>query len=148
MRLSRPIHIIGALLFCFGVKAGAAEQKFFTNPIISGFHPDPSICRVGDDYFMVHSSFEYFPGVPIFQSKDLVTWKKIGNVLPRKTQWKLDKIRSSAGIYAPTIRYHDGTFYMITTMVGGGGHFYVTATNAAGPWSEPVWVDKGEFDPS
>jgi len=125
-----------------------AAEATFANPILPGFHADPSICRVGDDYYLVTSSFEYFPGVPIFQSKDLVNWKQIGHVLTRKSQLNLDKRGSSQGIFAPTLRYHDGTFYMITTHVYGGGNFYVTATNAAGPWSEPVWLDKEGIDPS
>jgi xylan 1,4-beta-xylosidase len=128
-------------------KLRAAED--FSNPIIPGFYSDPSICRVGGDYYLVTSSFEYFPGVPIFHSKDLVHWRQIGHVLTRKSQLNLDKTYSSGGIFAPTLRFHDGTFYMITTKVGGsGGNFYVTATNAAGPWSEPVWLDREGIDPS
>src|SRR6478736_310115 len=128
------------------------EVTQFTNPVLPGFHADPSICRAGDDYFLVTSSFEYFPGVPIFQSKDLVNWKQVGHVLTRKSQLNLDKQYASGGIFAPTLRHHKGTFYMITTLVGAsggrGGNFYVTATNAAGPWSEPVWLDKAGIDPS
>lgn len=117
-------------------KADASE---YLNPIIAGFHPDPSICRVGDDYYLVNSSFSYFPGVPIFHSKDLVHWTHIGYVLSRPSQLNLDSLDISQGIFAPTIRYHDGIFYMITTLVGGGGTFLVTAKNPAGPWSDPVW---------
>lgn len=120
----------------------------FANPILPGFHADPSICRVGDDYYLVTSTFEYFPGVPVYHSRDLVNWRQLGHVLTRKSQLNLDKLRASRGIFAPTLRYHDGTFYMITTVVGGGGNFYVTATNAAGPWSEPVWLDRAGIDPS
>lgn len=121
----------------------------FQNPIIRGFHPDPSICRVGDDYYMVHSTFEYFPGVPVFHSKDLVHWRQIGYCLTRKSQLNLNKVRASGGIYAPTIRYHEGTFYMITTCVDCGGNFYVTTKDPAGPWSEPIWIkDGGGIDPS
>jgi len=121
----------------------------FPNPIIPGFYPDPSICRVGDDYYLVNSTFEYFPGVPISHSKDLVHWRQIGYCLTRKSQLPLDNMRASGGIYAPTIRYHDGTFYMITTNVDGGGNFYVTAKDPAGPWSEPIWIkDGGGIDPS
>ncbi len=103
------------------------------NPIIPGFHPDPSICRVGDDFYLVNSSFQYFPGVPIFHSKDLVNWQQIGNVLDRESQLPLKGTSSWLGIYAPTIRYHEGTYYMITTNVGNGGNFMVTAKNPAGP---------------
>jgi len=126
---------------------GQANETF-NNPVISGFYPDPSICRVGDDYYLVTSSFEYFPGVPIFHSKDLVHWEQIGYCLTRKSQLPLDKTRASGGIYAPTIRYNNGTFYMITTNVDGGGNFYVTAKKPEGPWSEPVWLDNQGIDPS
>lgn len=125
----------------------------FRNPILPGFYPDPSICRVGDDFYMVTSSFEYFPGVPIFHSKDLVHWRQLGHVLDRPSQLNLDGTPSSKGIYAPTIRYHDGVFYMITTFVesaeGERRNFYVTATDPAGPWSDPHWL-KGApgIDPS
>jgi xylan 1,4-beta-xylosidase len=118
------------------------------NPIIPGFYPDPSVCRVGEDYYLVNSTFEYFPGVPIFHSRDLVHWQQIGHCLTRKSQLPLDGARSSGGIYAPTIRYHDGTFYMVTTNVTGGGHFYVHTRDPYGEWSEPVWVEGVEIDPS
>ncbi|MFA5423419.1 MAG: glycoside hydrolase family 43 protein [Phycisphaerae bacterium] len=124
------------------------KERTFNNPVIPGTFPDPSICRVGDDYYVVNSTFEYFPGVPVMHSKDLVNWEMIGYCLTRKSQLNLDKMRSSGGIYAPTIRYHGGTFYMITTAVDSGGNFYVTAKDPAGPWSEPVWLDKVGMDPS
>ncbi len=120
----------------------------YSNPIIPGFHPDPSFCRVGENYYLVTSSFEYFPGVPIFHSRDLVHWRQIGHCLTRASQLPLDKAPSSSGIYAPTIRYNDGLFYMVTTNVAAGGHFYVTAKDPAGEWSEPVWFDQGGIDPS
>jgi xylan 1,4-beta-xylosidase len=134
------------VLCVFGYSTFAADT--FQNPIVSGFHPDPSICRVGDDYYLVNSSFEFFPGVPIFHSKDLLHWEQIGYCLTRKSQLNLNHARASGGIYAPTIRYHDGTFYMITTLVDSGGNFYVTAKNPAGPWSDPIWVDRPGIDPS
>lgn len=115
----------------------------FKNPIIPGFYPDPSICRVDDDYFLVCSSFEYFPGVPLFHSRDLLTWTQIGHCLTRTTQLNLTNIKNSQGIYAPTLRYHAGRYYMITTCVGGAGHFFVTTDDPWGPWSEPVYV-KGD----
>jgi beta-xylosidase len=121
----------------------------FPNPVIPGFHPDPSVVRVGSDFYLVTSSFEFFPGVPVFTSRDLVHWKQVGHVLTRESQLPLQKARPSGGIYAPTLRYHDGTFYMITTNVDGGGNFFVTAKDPAGPWSEPVWLrDFGGIDPS
>ncbi len=120
----------------------------FTNPIIPGFHPDPSICRVGEDYFLVNSSFEYFPGVPLYHSRDLVDWRQIGHVLTRPSQLPFAHWRPSGGIFAPTIRYHDGTFYMITTNMSGGGNFYVQTRDPFSAWSEPVWVDQSGIDPS
>jgi len=132
--------------------ANAAEERqsttTFQNPVLSGFYPDPSICRVDDDYYLVHSTFEYFPGVPIFKSRDLSHWQQIGYVLTRSSQLPLEKMRPSAGIFAPTIRYHDGTFYMVTTNVWGIGNFFVTASDPVGPWSEPHLLDREGIDPS
>ncbi|MCR5679460.1 MAG: glycoside hydrolase family 43 protein [Prevotella sp.] len=132
-----------------------------TNPILPGFHPDPSICRVGNDYYMVNSSFQYFPGVPIFHSRDLKNWEQVGNVLTRESQLKLTDATSWQGIYAPTLRYlppregsqEPGRYYMITTNVGQAEHpesanFLVWATSPEGPWSEPVWLKQGGIDPS
>ena len=128
------------------VRASAGE---YLNPIIAGFYPDPSITRAGDDYYLVTSSFAYFPGVPIFRSRDLVSWTQIGHVLDRPSQLNLDSAGVSRGIFAPVIRFHRGTFYMITTLVDRGGNFYVTATNPAGPWSDPVWLPQIDgIDPS
>jgi len=132
-----------ALFFFLGITLTGHSQTGFKNPVIPGFYPDPSVCRVNDDYYLVNSSFEYFPGVPVFHSRDLVNWEQIGYCLTRDSQLPLKKCWASGGIYAPTIRYHDGTFYMVTTNVSGGGNFYVTATNPAGEWSEPIWVKQG-----
>jgi xylan 1,4-beta-xylosidase len=122
----------------------------YRNPVIPGFHADPSLCRVGADYYLVTSSFEYFPGVPLFHSRDLIHWRQIGHCLTRSSQLPLTGCASSAGIFAPTLRYHAGVFYLITTNVSGGGNFYVTARDPAGPWSEPVWLREttGGIDPS
>lgn len=122
----------------------------YRNPIIPGFYPDPSICRVGADFYLVNSSFEYFPGVPIWHSRDLVNWRQLGHVLTRRSQLDLAGTPCSDGIYAPTIRHHNGIFYMITTMVRAGSYknFYVTATDPAGEWSDPVWYDQSGIDPS
>ena len=89
----------------------------YENPIIPGFYPDPSICRVGEDYYLVNSSFEFFPGVPLWHSRDLFHWEQIGHVLTRDSQLPLQNCNTSGGIYAPTIRFRDGRFYMITTNV-------------------------------
>lgn len=125
------------------------ERRILNNPIIPGFYPDPSICRVSDDYYMITSSFAYFPGIPIFHSKDLVNWKQIGHVLDRPSQLNLEGVGISGGIFAPTIRYNKGVFYIITTNIGNGGNFIVTATNPAGPWSDPYWIDNTPgIDPS
>jgi xylan 1,4-beta-xylosidase len=120
----------------------------YSNPVISGFYPDPSICRAGEDYYLVTSTFEYFPGVPIFHSKDLVNWRQIGHCLTTEQQLPLANAGSSAGIYAPTIRYHEGWFYMVTTNVSGGGNFYVRSERPEGPWSNPIPVAQGGIDPS
>jgi xylan 1,4-beta-xylosidase len=123
----------------------------YLNPILAGFYPDPSIVRRGDDYYIVNSSFSYFPGVPIFHSKDLVHWTQIGSVLNRPSQLSIDTAGVSRGIFAPVIREHAGTFYLITT-IADRGNFIVTATDPAGPWSDPIWLPeldgKNGYDPS
>lgn len=126
----------------------AGIAALLINPIIPGFHPDPSVVAVGEDYYLVNSSFHYFPGVPIYHSRDLQNWEQTGNVLDRPSQLPLKDATSWLGIYAPTIRYNDGVFYMITTNVGNGGNFMVTATDPAGPWSEPIWLEQQGIDPS
>ena len=120
----------------------------YHNPILSGFYPDPSICRVGNTFYMVTSSFEYFPSVPIFKSENLVNWTQIGHCITQENYLKLEHCRNSGGIYAPTLRYHNGVFYMITTDISGIRNFFVTATDPAGPWSRPVLVDLPGIDPS
>ncbi len=120
----------------------------YSNPVIRGFAPDPSICKVGNDYYVVTSSFEFFPGVPIFHSTDLVNWKQIGNVLDRPSQLSLTDVNFSGGIWAPTLRYHEGIYYMITTLMHEGRNFLVTAENPAGPWSEPIFIEQQNIDPS
>jgi xylan 1,4-beta-xylosidase len=126
--------------------------KTFRNPILPGCYPDPSICRVGDDYYLVASSFEYFPGLPIFHSRDLVHWHQVGHVFERTSQLNLEGVRPSGGLYAPTIRFSQGKFYVINTLVDGkarSGNFIMTATDPAGPWSEPCWLEAAPgFDPS
>ena len=140
--------MLSVCLLFIAVIAQAQSEREYHNPVIAGFHPDPSCVRVGEDYYVVNSSFQYFPGVPIFHSRDLVHWEQIGNVLTRKSQLPLKDATSWLGIYAPTIRYNNGTYYMITTNVGNGGNFLVTAKDPKGPWSEPVWLQQQGIDPS
>lgn len=119
------------------------------NPILPGFYPDPSICGVGDDYYLVNSTFSYFPGIPIMHSKDLVHWEQIGNVMDRQSQIPLEGGRHSQGIFAPAIRYHEGIFYVICTNETSGGNFIVTAKDPAGPWSEPAYLEGADgIDPT
>lgn len=123
-------------------------MRTYENPIIPGFYPDPSICRVGEDYYLVNSSFEFFPGVPLWHSRDLVNWEQLGYVLTRESQLPLTKCRTSGGIYAPTIRYHEGRFYMITTNVTDGGNFFVWTDDIHSEWSDPIYIDHKGIDPS
>lgn len=120
----------------------------YTNPIIKGFYPDPSVCFAEGKYYLVASSFQYFPGVPLFESDDLVNWKQIGHVLTRKSQVMLEKINSSGGVFAPTIRYNNGRFYMVTTNDTTHENFYVYTDDIHGEWSEPITVNQGGIDPS
>ena len=118
----------------------------FHNPLLPGFYPDPSICRVGDDYYMVTSSFVYYPGLPVFHSRDLVHWEQIGHGIHRPGQLNYKNCETSEGLWAPSIRYHEGTFYIINTFVSEGreakrDNYIITAKNPAGPWSDPVVVE-------
>lgn len=119
------------------------------NPIMPGFYPDPSICAVGDDFYLCNSTFSYFPGLPVMHSKDLVHWEQIGNVMDRHSQLPLHGADHSQGLFAPTIRYNNGTFYVICTNVTHGGNYIVTAKSPEGPWSEPHYLtDADGIDPS
>jgi len=141
------------IVFIFILTNIYGKEGYFINPIISGGHADPSICRVGDDFYIVNSSFEYFPGLPIHHSKDLVNWELIGYGLHREDQcngeMNLVDVQSNGGIHAPTIRYHKGTFYIITTNVYNSGdgspglmrNFIITAKDPLGPWSDPHIID-------
>jgi alpha-N-arabinofuranosidase len=118
-------------------KPGPGE---FGNPILQGFYPDPSVVRVGADYYLVNSTFSWFPGIPVFHSRDLVNWTQIGNAIDRPGQVAFDKMTMWQGVYAPDISWHNGTYYILNTCVGCGGNFVITAKNPAGPWSDPVWL--------
>lgn len=130
-------------------RKGVEQLSRTQNPILKGFYPDPSVCRVGDDFYIVNSTFAYFPGLPIFQTRDFRHFRQIGNVLTTDSQLPLSGVGHSEGLYAPTIRYHNGTFYVICTNISRGGNFIVTATNPTGPWSEPHWIKGADgIDPS
>ena len=123
-------------------------METYRNPVLPGFYPDPSICRAGGDYYLVTSSFEYFPGIPIFHSRDLVHWRQLDHCLTRPSQLPLSGAPASGGVWAPTIRRRGGLFYVTATNVHAGGNFFVTASDPAGPWSEPVRVAMDGIDPS
>jgi len=123
------------------------------NPILPGCHPDPSICRVGEWYYLVTSTFEYLPGLPVLRSRDLARWETVGHVIGRPGMLDFDGIGSSGGLYAPTIRHGLGLFWVVCTLVdredpSRGGNFLVTASDPAGPWSDPVMLDVAGIDPS
>lgn len=129
-------------------------DKTFQNPILSGFYPDPSICRVGEDYYLVCSSFSYFPGLPVFHSKDLLHWEQLGHAIDRAGQIDYSRSAFSEGLWAPTIRHYDGLFYIVNTLVSEGRegvrrNYVLTAKNPAGPWSDPIFIEGADgIDPS
>ncbi|GAB3801659.1 glycoside hydrolase family 43 protein [Humibacter antri] len=121
------------------------------NPVLPGFYPDPSICRVGDRYLLANSTFEYLPGIPIHESTDLLSWRAIGSAVVHPEAFALETASDSGGLYAPTIRFHDGVYYLVGTQVDRDpdSQFILTAIDPAGPWSEPLWVRGADgFDPS
>ena len=125
------------------------SQKTYTNPILAGFYPDPSICKANDDYYLVTSSFAYYPGLPIFHSKDLVNWKQVGHAMDRPEQLPLNGAGVSRGLFAPAMSYYKGIFYIVCTLIDRGGNFIITATNPAGPWSNPTYIREANgIDPS
>ncbi len=126
-----------------------AQSTTLMNPILTGFYPDPSSVKVGTDYYLINSTFAYFPGIPVFHSKDLKNWKQIGNVISRPSQMNFMGHRMTRGLFAPAISYHQGTYYVTCTLIDKGGNFVVTAKDPAGPWSDPVWLPEVRgIDPS
>ena len=149
MKKNQIFKLVFFLLFVKSVAVAENPSTNFKNPILPGYHPDPSICRVGDDYYLVNSSFEWYPGLPVYHSKDLVNWQLISYAVQRPNQVELPVgLKDSRGTYAATIREHNGVFYIINTCVSCKGNFYVTATNPAGPWSDPIWTNTHGIDPS
>ena len=120
----------------------------YQNPVIKGFYPDPSVCFANGKYYLAASSFQYFPGVPLFESDDLVNWTQFGFALTRPEQVMLDRINSSGGVFAPTIRFNNGRFYLVTTNDTTHQNFYVWTDDIYGEWSDPIYVDQGGIDPS
>jgi len=130
-----------------------ADSASFHNPILPGWYSDPSVCTNGEgDYFLVTSTFCYYPGVPIFHSRDMVNWRQIGHVLNRESQLKnFPGQHISGGIFAPAISYNPAnkTYYMITTNVGAGNFFVKTTDPFGGEWSEPVYLPEVQgIDPA
>lgn len=151
--MNRPLSILFTLFILMQYELVdhlfAQNKKGFSNPILAGFYPDPSICRVGRDYYLVNSTFSYFPGISVFHSRNLVDWNLIGYVMDRAEQLDLSGLGVSRGIFAPAIRYNKGLFYVTCTLVDKGGNFVVTSKTPEGPWSNPVWLPRiNGIDPS
>ncbi len=128
------------------VKAAPGQYR---NPIVQGFYPDPSVTRVGKDYYLVNSTFAWFPGLPVHHSTDLVHWEQIGNALDRPGMLDFKRLGLSRAVFAPAITHHDGLFYILNTCVDCGGNFLITAKDPKGPWSDPVWLPEvGGIDAS
>jgi xylan 1,4-beta-xylosidase len=148
MRSRMAIVILSAICL-FSSHAGMTQSTTLVNPILAGFYPDPSVLRVGSDYYLINSTFAYFPGIPIFHSKDLKNWKQIGNVISRPSQMNFMGHRMTRGLFAPAIDYNNGTYYVTCTLIDKGGNFVVTAKDPAGPWSDPTWLPEVKgIDPS
>ncbi|WP_431357423.1 glycoside hydrolase family 43 protein [Hymenobacter nitidus] len=126
-----------------------AQSINLVNPILTGFYPDPSIVKVGPDYYLVNSTFSYFPGIPVMHSRDLKNWKQVGNVISRPSQMNFLGDRMTRGLFAPAIDFHNGTYYVTCTLIDHKGNFVVTAKNPAGPWSDPIFLPEVKgIDPS
>lgn len=133
-------------------------RQEYCNPVQRGFFPDPSVIRVGEDYYMVNSSFQYFPAIPISHSKDMIHWEIIGHAVTNPEYLPLEDIKDSHGIWAPDISYYNGTFYIYATLrLNGGGtrgndvlrrQLMVTSKNPAGPYTAPTWLEVDAIDPS
>lgn len=133
-----------------GIEKGPkAAPGRYRNPIIGGYYPDPSILRAGRDFYLVNSTFSWFPGIPVWHSRDLVHWRQIGNAIDRAGQLDFSGLRISEGVFAPAISYHGGRFFIVNTCIGCGGNYVITASKPQGPWSKPVWLKNVDgIDPS
>ncbi|MEO1993419.1 MAG: glycoside hydrolase family 43 protein, partial [Pirellulales bacterium] len=131
------------------------HRQFIRNPILPGFHPDPSICRVGNDYYIATSTFEWFPGVSIHHSRDLVNWRLLTHALGDTRLLDLRGVPSSGGVWAPALSFQDGLFYLCYTVVHqhesatkDTPNYLITAPDIHGPWSDPLFINSSGFDPS
>lgn len=132
-----------------GADDSRIPDEHYRNPILPGYYPDPSVTRAGDKFYLVNSTFTHWPGIPIHESTDLVNWKLVGYALNDPAKISFDGLNVSRGVFAPSIHFHDGTYYVINTLVDAGGNFFVTAKDPAGPWSDPVWLKEIDgIDPS
>ncbi len=133
---------------------GLKLENMYHNPIVTGAHPDPSVIRVGEDYYMVNSSFTFFPCIPILHSRDLVNWEIIGHAVTERDYLNIDELEDGRGIWAPDISYHKGRFYIVATYrLNDGGPIYrkqmvVSSDKPEGPYSKPVFIDEDGIDPS
>lgn len=149
MKRSRTILALIAACCLLSSVGSFAQTTTLVNPILKGFYPDPSIVQVGSDYYLINSTFSYFPGIPVFHSKDLKNWKQIGNVIDRTSQLDFMGERMTRGLFAPSISYHQGTYYVVCTDIDHDGNFVVTANNPAGAWSIPIKIPQVRgIDPS
>lgn len=148
--MKRSLAIFLLITTCaLSLRGTFAQSITLVNPIMAGFYPDPSVLKVGTDYYLINSTFAYFPGLPVLHSKDLKNWKQIGNVISRPSQMNFMGHRMTRGLFAPAIDYNNGTYYVTCTLIDKGGNFVVTAKNPAGPWSDPTWLPEVKgIDPS
>src|SRR6187549_2332088 len=145
----RIITLVSVVVSMAATLCLSAQSLTLTNPILTGFYPDPSVVKVGTDYYLVNSTFAYFPGLPIFHSKDLKNWKQVGNVISRPSQMNFMGHRMTRGLFAPAISYNNGLYYVVCTLIDTGGNFVVTAKDPAGPWSDPTFLPEVRgIDPS
>lgn len=145
----RIVAVVLAINSLISIHFIQAQSTTLVNPILTGFYPDPSVVKVGTDYYLINSTFAYFPGLPVFHSKDLKNWKQVGNVISRPSQMNFMGHRMTRGLFAPAISYNNGLYYVVCTLIDKGGNFVVTAKDPAGPWSDPTFIPEVRgIDPS
>ncbi|MEW4449450.1 glycoside hydrolase family 43 protein [Qipengyuania sp. JC766] len=145
---ARPVATFDHVEYSATEASAKTPPDAFRNPVLPGFHPDPSIVKVGDDFYAVTSTFSWFPGLPIFHSTDLVNWKLVGHAIDRPDQIDLSGLGTNRGLFAPAITHHDGKFWIVNTCIECGDNFVLTADRPEGPWSDPQWLEFGGIDPS